>query len=162
MEFDEIDDKSSPASWPTCDTANLQEVSGVTENKEKQQNQITKKYLKKMLSEIRRSLKPSCRSPSELTNYINSIFYDENIEILCEAFKHHCCDAEKHNIRCLKKWKTIQNQLIELSNKAPKQPKLIFSIKKRQNQTSRLLLSDTQPYWIHKLFLQSYLVLGNN
>lgn len=164
MEFNEIESKSSPGSWSTCDMASLQEVGGVAAGRasERQHEKSIKKYVKSMFSELKKQVESSCNDPSELTSYINSLFYDENPVDLCLKLTHRCCNEVAHGSRCIKKWKIIHEQLLTLANKPPRIQKPIFLIRKRQNQSFRLLLSESQPSWIHRLFLQPYLVLGNN
>lgn len=164
MEFQEIESHSSSESRSTCDIASLQELSGLTPNKElqKQQTKKIKKYVKSMLSELKTRIDYSETDPSDLSNYINSIFYDETPADLSLKLNHRCCTEDTHDSRCTKKWKVIHEQLITLANKPPRLQKPIFLIRKRQNQSFRLLLSDSQPSWVHRLFLQPYLVLGNN
>ena len=57
---------------------------------------------------------------------------------------------------------TNHQQLITLANNRSQLQKPIFLIRKRKNQSFNLLLSESQPSWIHRLFLQPYLVSGNN
>ena len=108
-----------------------------------------------MLSEIRQSINPSCKDSIELNNYINSIFDDENLENLFQRLNYRCCNKKIHIIRCLKEWKIMQSQLIEFANKV-RNNLSHFLIRKRQKSNLKLLLSETQPNWIQRLFLQGY------
>ena len=69
---------------------------------------------------------------------------------------------DKNGSRCLARWDGVNEGLTDCESEASQEPKLIFSIKKRQNTSSKLLLDKSQPSWIHRMFLQSLLVLGNN
>ena len=162
MEIYEFDEKSSPESWSTCDIGSLQDLSGLTPTQKRENNESSKvkNYVRIMFSKLKSQIKSSNNDFSELTNYINSIFYDENPDNLCKVLSHNCCNEDNHGSRCLKKWKTIHKQLLTLVSENPQQRKLIFTIRKRQNPSSKLLLNESQPFWIHRLFLQSF--LGNN
>ncbi|OMJ89615.1 hypothetical protein SteCoe_8148 [Stentor coeruleus] len=164
MDFYEIDDKSSPDSWSTCDLSSQQDTPAIIKQElsEKCGHLKRKNSIKSIFSTLKSFANSSKNDPNILADYINSVFEDESPDNLCIKLNYKCCNLEKHGTRCMKKWKEIQEALITMANECSEKPKQIFSIKKRKNQISKVLLDKSQPSWIHRLFLQSLLVLGNN
>jgi hypothetical protein len=159
MENYDIEGNFSPDSWSTCDIASLHDGPGSTQ-KESSGPKV-KSYVKKIFFAIKLQTNALKSNFSDLNNYINSIFLEEIPESLCQKLDYYCCNKKKHGNHCIKKWKNIHEQLLALASEA-NEPKMVFSIRKRQNQTSRVLLNESQPHWIHRLFLQTFLVMSNN
>ena len=164
MEFYEIEGKSSPDSWSTCDISSQHDISALTskDTSEKLSRKKLKRDSKMIFSTLKQLATPSTNDLSQLTNSINYVFEDESPDNLCKKLNYKCCAGDKHGSRCMKKWKEIRECLLSQASKSLQEPKLIFSIKKRQSPSFKVLLDKSQPSWIHRLFLQSLLVLGNN
>ncbi|OMJ88874.1 hypothetical protein SteCoe_9077 [Stentor coeruleus] len=164
MDFYEIEDKSSPDSWSTCDMSSQQDLNATPAKEISEKCRILKqrKSIKSIFSTLKSFINPPTNDSTPIIDYINSTFNDESLENLSSKLNFKCCSLKKHSSGCMKKWKNVQDALISLAMDYSQEPKMIFSIKKRKSQGSKVLLDKSQPSWIHRLILQSLLDISSN
>jgi hypothetical protein len=164
MEYYESEERSTPDSCSTSDISSQNEYSGnFSKGSSKNLKQTKLKHFTKSIFSLIISQETSLASDSlELKSWINDQILNECPDFLNEKFQYRCCENEKHSAYCFKKWEKIRESLIMMVDESLQESKPIFSIRKRPARDSKILLSSSQPSWIHRLVVQGLMLTSNN
>ena len=159
MESSESDERSSPDSWSTSDLSSPIELSGSFQsNSTDLISKISDKDLVSSIFSWSKSTYPHYFSNKQgLKPFIEKIF-DESLDFLMENFDFRCCTSMRHSSSCWRKWKTIEERILELVDEEILMDKPIFSITKRQKKCGSILLDKSQPFWIQKIMVQNLFI----
>lgn len=98
---------------------------------------------------------PDAVSAYDIRKRLKSLFYKQSPSDLCKKFEYFCCGAITHSAKCIYKWKVVRQGLLNLSQAVENENKPVFSIRKKQSSSCKVLLNRNQPFWVHKMYLSS-------
>jgi hypothetical protein len=159
MESSESDERSSPDSWSTSDLSSLAEYSSSFQSIST--DHLSKTSEKDLIYSIfswAKSKQPQYYANKQILKPFIKEIFKESLDFLMENFDFRCCSSVQHSSKCLKRWKGIEEKILELVDEEILMDRPVFSITKRQKKRESVLLDKSQPFWIQKIMVQNLFI----